>query len=365
MAKKQYKYRKKIRYNGYIIDVKSDDLDDFAEKIKKRKEEIDKNLVRSDISFNQWKYKYLETYKRDVSLDTYENYKSILRHLDFPQQIREIKQIQIQNLFNSYAGQSKSLVHKMQFLCKDIFEQAVENGLIEKNPCKKIYVPSGNENERRALTDHEKHYCIRAAAKHEYGAYFMLMLLAGLRPIEASNVRGCDIDLVKKQLLVHGAKARKNENKDRIVPICDPLLPFLRDIKFNRHVIYDCKGGVLTNDTRRNKWHSFVREVNIEMGAPVFRNKIVEPYFDEEVTAYFLRHTFNVDCVSAKVPWIIKEQFMGHSLKKKTLGYDHLTDRNIELGRQLLNEFHLYNLGKITIDRTNIYAQKNRIRPPK
>ena len=354
MAKKQYKYRKKIRYNGYIIDVKSDDLDDFAEKIKKRKEEIDKNLVRSDISFNQWKYKYLETYKRDVSLDTYENYKSILRHLDFPQQIREIKQIQIQNLFNSYASQSKSLVHKMQFLCKDIFEQAVENGLIEKNPCKKIYVPSGNENERRALTDHEKHYCIRAAAKHEYGAYFMLMLLAGLRPIEASNVRGCDIDLVKKQLLVHGAKARKNENKDRIVPICDPLLPFLRDIKFNRHVIYDCKGGVLTNDTRRNKWHSFVREVNIEMGAPVFRNKIVEPYFDEEVTAYFLRHTFNVDCVSAKVPWIIKEQFMGHSLKKKTLGYDHLTDRNIELGRQLLNEFHLYNLGKITIDRTNI-----------
>ena len=105
MAKKQYKYRKKIRYNGYIIDVKSDDLDDFADKIKKRKEEIDKNLVRSDISFNQWKYKYLETYKRDVSLDTYENYKSILRHLDFPQQIREIKQIQIQNLFNSYAGQ--------------------------------------------------------------------------------------------------------------------------------------------------------------------------------------------------------------------------------------------------------------------
>lgn len=37
MAKKQYKYRKKIRYNGYIIDVKSDDLDDFADKIKKGK----------------------------------------------------------------------------------------------------------------------------------------------------------------------------------------------------------------------------------------------------------------------------------------------------------------------------------------
>ena len=87
MAKKQYKYRKKIRYNGYIIDVKSDDLDDFAEKIKKRKEEIDKNLVRSDISFNQWKYKYLETYKCDVSIETYENYENVLKHLDFPQPV--------------------------------------------------------------------------------------------------------------------------------------------------------------------------------------------------------------------------------------------------------------------------------------
>ena len=215
------------------------------------------------------------------------------------------------------------------------------------------------------MTDFEKHYCIRAAAKNEYGAYFMLMLFAGLRPVEASNVRGCDIDLEKKQLLVHGAKARKNENKDRIVPICDPLIPFLRNIKFGEYVIYNCNNGRLTNDTRRNKWQSFVRSVNIEMGAPVFRNKIVEPYFDKEITAYYLRHTFNVDCVSAKVPWIIKEQFMGHSLKKKTLGYDHLTERNIEIGRQMLNEFHLFHLGKVEIDRQIIDTQKQRIIIPK
>ena len=251
----------------------------------------------------------------------------------------------------------------MLFLCKDIFEQAAENGIIERNPCRKIFAPAGNENERRPLTDQEKHFCIRAASKHEYGTYFMLMLFAGLRPIEASNVRGCDIDLEKKQLLVHGAKARNNENKDRIVPICDPLIPFLENIKHGQHVIYDSTGRPLSNDTRRNKWRSFVRAINIEMGAPMANNKILDPYFDKEVTAYYLRHTFNVDCVSAKVPWIIKEQFMGHSLKKKTLGYDHLTDRNIEIGRQLLNEFHICNLGKVKIDRLNNYAEKNCIIP--
>lgn len=363
MAK--YKYRKKIRYKGCIIDIRSNDLDEFSEKIKKKKEEIDKNLIQSDISFNKWKYKYLESYKRDVSPETYENYERILQHLDFPQPIREIRQIQIQNLFNEYADKSKSLIHKMQFLCKDIFEQAAENGLIEKNPCKKIFAPSGNEKERRALTDHEKHICIKVAAKHDSGTYFMLMLLAGLRPIEASNVMGCDIDLDKKQLLVHGAKARKNENKDRLVPICDPLVPFVKDIKFGNNVIYDSNGKTLSNDTRRNKWHSFVRALNIEMGSPMFRGKILEPYFDKEITPYYLRHTFNVDCVSAKVPWIIKEQFMGHSLKKKTLGYDHLTERNVEIGRQLLNEFHLYNLGKVEIDRTKIIKQDNCIIIPK
>ena len=172
-----------------------------------------------------------------------------------------------------------------------------------------------------------------------------------------------DIDLEKKQLLEHGAKARNNENKDRVVPICDPLIPFLENIKNGQHVIYDSTGRPLSNDTRRNKWRSFVRAINIEMGAPMANNKILDPYFDKEVTAYYLRHTFNVDCVSAKVPWIIKEQFMGHSLKKKTLGYDHLTDRNIEIGRQLLNEFHICNLGKVEIDRLNNYAEKNCIIP--
>ena len=120
----------------------------------------------------------------------------------------------------------------------------------------------------------------------------MLMLFAGLRPIEASNVRGCDIDLENKQLLVHGAKARKNENKDRIVPICDPLIPFLENIKYGQHVIYDSTGRPLSNDTRRNKWRSFVRAINIEMGAPMANNKILDPYFDKEVTAIF-HHCFH------------------------------------------------------------------------
>lgn len=361
MSKVEYKYRKKIRYNGYIIDVKSNDLDDFAEKIKKRKKEIDKRLVQSDISFNKWKYKYLETYKNNVSARTYSDYKDIIAHLDFPQPVRDIKQIQIQNLFNDYAGMSKSFIHKLHFLCKDIFEQAVENGLIEKNPCKKLIVPSGPEGERRALTDEEKTHCISVAAKHDFGAYFMLMLFAGLRPIEASQVRGCDIDLENKRLYVHGAKAKKNENKDRIVPICDPLVPFLQGFKNHEFVIYDCSNHPLGKDTRRNKWYRFKREINIEMGSKMFRNRILEPKLDEEITAYYLRHTFNVDCVSANVPWIIKEQFMGHSLKKKTLGYDHLTDKNIEIGRQLLNEYYLYNLHKVKIDKTDFYIQKRHI----
>lgn len=361
MAEKKYKYRKKIQYNGFTIDVRSNDLDEFVEKIKKRKKEIDKRIIQSDISFNKWKYKYLETYKNDVSARTYSDYEDIIAHLDFPQPVRDIKQIQIQNLFNNYAGKSKSLIHKMHFLCKDIFEQAVENGLIERNPCNKLIVPSGSEGERRALTDDEKMRCISVAAKHDFGAYFMLMLFAGLRPIEASQVRGGDIDLENKRLYVHGAKARKNENKDRIVPICDPLVPFLQEFKKNEFVIYDSSNQPLTKDTRRNKWYKFKREINIEMGSKMFRNRILEPMFDEEITAYYFRHTFNVDCVSANVPWIIKEQFMGHSLKKKTLGYDHLVDKNIEIGRQLLNEYYLFNLGKVKIDRAKFYQNNKRI----
>lgn len=165
------------------------------------------------------------------------------------------------------------------------------------------------------------------AAKHDFGTYFMLMLFAGLRPIEASQVRGCDIDLENMRLFVHGAKAQKNENKDRIVPICDPLVPFLQGFRDNEYVIYDTQNQPLQKYTRRNKWSKFKREINNELKSLIKDGQIIDPLFDEKITAYYFRHTFNVDCVSANVPWIIKEQFMGHSLKKKTLGYDHLTDR--------------------------------------
>jgi hypothetical protein len=59
------------------------------------------------------------------------------------------------------------------------------------------------------------------------------------------------------------------------------------------------------------------------------------------------------------------DEFMGHSLKKKTLGYDHLTERNIEIGRQMLNEFHLFHLGKVEIDRQIFDTQKQCIIIPK
>lgn len=86
------------------------------------------------MTFNRWKNEYLDTYKNDVSIETFDNYKTILDHLDFPQPLGEIKPIHLHKFFNFYAGRSKSLIHKMHFLCKDIFERAVDNGFIEKIP---------------------------------------------------------------------------------------------------------------------------------------------------------------------------------------------------------------------------------------
>lgn len=350
-ASSNYKFRRQFNYRGKIIDIRSNDLEDFVMKYLRRKEKIDKQISSADMTFNRWKYEYLDTYKIDVSEETFSNYKIVLDHLDFPQPLGEIKPIHLQKFFNSYAGLSKSLIHKMYFLCKDIFERAVDNGFIEKNPCNKLIIPSGTENERRPLTDQEKCACIQIAANHKYGSYFMLMLFAGLRPIEASQVRGRDIDLDKKQLYVHGAKAKKGENKDRIVPICDPLIPFLVDVSKDKLVICDSNGNPLNPAARRHRWSLFKREVNQIMNAQSPESRIIMHSFNEDVTPYYLRHTFNVDCVSANVPWVIKEQFMGHSLKKQSLGYDHLTQRNIDLGRRLLNQFYSRNMTKVNLDR--------------
>ena len=79
--------------------------------------------------------------------------------------------------------------------------------------------------------------------------------------------------------------------------------------------------------------------MNIEMGAKVFRNKLIPPLpLADDFTMYNLRHTYCTDLEKAGVPINIARQLMGHSdISITSKIYTHASTESMDIARGLIN----------------------------
>ena len=63
----------------------------------------------------------------------------------------------------------------------------------------------------------------------------------------------------------------------------------------------------------RRLWTGFKRDLDISMGAELYRNKIIKSVVAENLTPYCLRHTFCTDLQKAGVPLNVAKELMGHA----------------------------------------------------
>jgi hypothetical protein len=77
-------------------------------------------------------------------------------------------------------------------------------------------------------------------------------------------------------------------------------------------------------------WKSFKRDVDIAMGATVYRNEIIEHMLPEEVTPYYLRHTCCTEWFEMGLDLKTVQYLMGHADIKTTANvYMHFTERSV------------------------------------
>lgn len=80
--------------------------------------------------------------------------------------------------------------------------------------------------------------------------------------------------------------------------------------------------------------------MDIENGAKVYRNQIVESVLAPDLEPYLLRHTFCTDCQAAGVPLNVAKEWMGHSdISVTSKIYTHMVDEVFEQNRKRLEEF--------------------------
>ena len=90
-----------------------------------------------------------------------------------------------------------------------------------------------------------------------------------------------------------------------MLPISDYLYERLWHRKKNADELIFCQpltGRMHSSSSANDYWNNFKRALDIQMGAKVYRNKIVQSVVAEDLVAYCLRHTYCTDLQRAGVP---------------------------------------------------------------
>lgn len=128
-------------------------------------------------------------------------------------------------------------------MVKRIFQLAIEEGLLDKNPCAGINVKVTEVNQK-VLTNSEVNIFLKEAlnCNHRFYSIWVMALMTGMRSGELFALKWSDIDFENRSISVTKAWNSKNgitatkTRKNRIVPMSDEIIGFLKPYKLKTNI---------------------------------------------------------------------------------------------------------------------------------
>ena len=347
-----YKYRHQEVYKDVQIDIKANSTGELADKIQKKRDQIDRQFLDIGTKLEDFITLYLAAYKENtVSADTYAYLESLGRKIlvgigNIP--VAKIKPLQVQNFLNGLTGYKDGYIRKVYHLTCQLFRHAYKNGLTTTDYSVVLEQPKGVPAESgRSLTDYERKILLQVLEGHRGELFCKLMLYCGLRPGEVIALTWKNVDLRAETVTVDKSFKRsgyvgqpKSQAAYRTIPIPSHLIPLLREHAAGPFDPVCLNNGKPYNEgSRRAMWKSVKRQMNIAMGCRVFNNKLVPPLpLDPDFDMYSLRHTYCTDLERAGVPINVARRLMGHSnIMITSKIYTHDNDESMEKARALIN----------------------------
>lgn len=317
-ASMKYKLYKKYEYRGRLIQAYGNNARELADCMKRKEQAIDLNNGSENMSFNEWCEICIERYKRE---SVRKDIKTVLKSRFYPHfkglRLTKITTRNLQEALNELSGMSMSYINQAYQAIRFIFKYAVIEELLAKDPSLALVKPIGTRKKRRALTAKEREAVIKVAkTKKQYYA-FLLMLYCGCRPSEATECKGKDIISVDGIPTLH-IRGQKTALSDRFVPIPKELYPLIKKTPKNEYISPTEKGNKQNKDKLRRTWLFFRRKLDIELGATIYRNAIVESVISPDLVPYCFRHEYCTDLARKGIDIRLAQRLMGHTNIKMT-----------------------------------------------
>lgn len=336
---------------------------DVQDKMDIAKAELAKGtyIEPSAMSVGDWLDEWLETYKkRTVRATSYQIiFQAIKTHLK-PSlgniKLKDLRPEMIQKMINSMSdqGYAPETMNKTYSPINMALKQAVENGLIIKNPAEKVKVPSIVKKEKRILSIEEQERFIAEARQSYYGKAFVLALFTGLRIGEILALTWADVDFENSTLRVNKTQSEymdfdddghlkrqvgppKTEASNRIVPLLPDTVKMLKSIK-KEQTEKRLKLGALYQDNDL----IFAKRDGKLMPFGSIRgtfNGILLSTGIQGLTPHSLRHTFATRGLEQGIDLKVMQTLLGHSSILMTADlYSHVTPDNKKDSMMKLSE---------------------------
>ncbi|MFQ5512381.1 MAG: tyrosine-type recombinase/integrase [Candidatus Krumholzibacteriia bacterium] len=184
-------------------------------------------------------------------------------------------------------------------LLRYMFNMAIEWGMLEQNPAKKIRALKVEEVPMRVLTVDEEHKLVEAAADH-IRALIYIAVYTGMRRGELLQLDWEDVDFTDRIITVRKSKS----GRVRHVPMSSPVVNLFRRIERDYGPVFRFQGKAIKDV--KTAFQRAVRESGIK-----------------PCRFHDLRHTFATRMVMSGADLHTLKQIMGHASIQTTLKYSH------------------------------------------
>ena len=307
--RKDGRLMKKVTLDGkahYVYGKTPSEIKDKIDKLNRKY--YTNSLDLSDISMNDWSYKWLETYKKSNEKKTQRFYRDIIKLHISPylgvMRLKNITQLDILNLLNDMEskGITKTRIYTLQTI-NQILNKAVENDLISKNVAMGIKLPSHKSKEKQVIP---KEIIEKISSIEDDDTFmFEFLIYTGLRRGEMVTLTKDDIDFKHKLIRVNKAahfehnqaelKGTKT-NENRFVPILDVIYDKLysHTQKVSNFLFSSHSGGMLSEQALKRRLEK------------------VNSLVDYKFTYHQCRHTFVTLMYEADIDIKQAQKWSGH-----------------------------------------------------
>ena len=248
---------------GKRVSISGRNLKDVKKRFNEAIYENDKEInVRENIKLDNWFIKWMDVYKyQTIRENTKLYYKQVYNKHISPYlgncYIKDITQLQIRELIKKLdkQGYKFETKNKVRLLLTDMFNKAMIDDFIRKNPARGIILKRNEEKDIRVLSIDEQKTFFDCCKGTFYDNFFTVAVSTGMRIGELAALRWEDIDLENKIIHVTRTliyqKFEGDEKKE--FHFGDPKTwSSTRDIPINNQCEIALKKTVFTEECYRN-----------------------------------------------------------------------------------------------------------------